>query len=52
MTGTDDTESPDTPAQPDLLTGIDLVRRTLEEARATAGVVFNLAQGRAQKGHA
>jgi len=36
MTGTDDTESPDTPAQPDLLTGIDLVRRTLEEARAAA----------------
>jgi predicted nucleic acid-binding Zn ribbon protein len=36
MTGTDDTENSETAAQPDLLTGIDLVRRTLEEARAAA----------------
>ncbi|MBV8790270.1 MAG: DUF721 family protein [Mycobacterium sp.] len=36
MTGSDDAEGPDAAAQPDLLTGIDLVRRTLEEARAAA----------------
>lgn len=36
MTGTDGAEGPGTVAQPNGLTAIDLVRRTLEEARAEA----------------
>ncbi len=36
MTGMDDGPSPDETAKPARLTGIDLVRRTLEEARAAA----------------